>query len=251
MRELDLAGLPDEQRNWINDHTVYTHGFGFVAAWATSRPTAAGRRSSSSDIPPKGELGEFEPRIYFGEESPTYSHRRRPEGATPVELDFPDDAAATGSRNTTYQGKGGVPVGIAVQQAAVRDEVPGAEHPALRPGQRRLAGSSTTATPKERVEKVAPWLTLDGDPYPAVVDGRIQWIVDGYTTTQRLPVLHAHHARDVDGRLADHRRPAAVVTPGRTGSTTSATRSRRPSTPTTARSRSTRGTTRTRCSRPG
>ena len=41
--------------------------------------------------------------------------------------------------------------------------------------------------PRDRVSKVAPWLTVDGDPYPAVVDGRIQWIVDGYTTLENFP----------------------------------------------------------------
>ena len=45
--------------------------------------------------------------------------------------------------------------------------------------------------PLERVEKLAPWLTLDSDPYPAVVDGRILWIVDGYTTTDRYPLSRA------------------------------------------------------------
>ena len=44
-------------------------------------------------------------------------------------------------------------------------------------------------TPRERVERVAPWLTLDGNAYPAVVDGRVQWIVDGYTTTADYPIL--------------------------------------------------------------
>ena len=58
-------------------------------------------------------------------------------------------------------------------------------------------------TPKERVEAVAPWLTIDGDAYPAVVDGRIQWIVDAYTTTQRLSVRLADDARRHHGRLAD------------------------------------------------
>ncbi len=42
-------------------------------------------------------------------------------------------------------------------------------------------------TPRDRVEKVAPWLTIDSDPYPAIVDGKIVWILDGYTTTDRYP----------------------------------------------------------------
>jgi uncharacterized membrane protein (UPF0182 family) len=50
--------------------------------------------------------------------------------------------------------------------------------------------------PKTRVAKVAPWLTLDGDPYPAVVDGRVQWIVDGYTTTNEFPYAARISLRD-------------------------------------------------------
>src|SRR6185503_11242143 len=67
-RELDLTGLPAAQSNWINDHTVYTHGFGFVAALGN---TSDGGRPAfvSSGIPPTGELKVGQPRIYFGEES--------------------------------------------------------------------------------------------------------------------------------------------------------------------------------------
>ena len=43
--------------------------------------------------------------------------------------------------------------------------------------------------PRQMVEKVAPWLTVDEDPFPAVVDGRIKWILDGYTTTDQLPAV--------------------------------------------------------------
>ena len=62
--------------------------------------------------------------------------------------------------------------------------------------------------PRQRVEKVAPWLTIDGDPYPVVVDGKIEWVLDGYTTTDRYPLGAARVVRDDDRRLAadhDHR----------------------------------------------
>ena len=48
--------------------------------------------------------------------------------------------------------------------------------------------------PRQMVEKVAPWLTVDSDPYPAVVDGRILWILDGYTVTDQYPLLAARVA---------------------------------------------------------
>ena len=140
VRELNLDGIPAQQRNWINDHTQYTHGFGFVAA--PGNETDGGRPSFvSSDIPPVGDLGDFEPRIYFGQESPTYSIVGAPKGAPPRELDFPDDTAPSGQRNTTYEGEGGVLDRLAVAQAAVRDEVPGGQHPPVRSRQQRLEGA--------------------------------------------------------------------------------------------------------------
>ena len=185
VREVRLEGLPPEQRNWINDHTVYTHGFGFVAA--PGNELEGGRPNFvSSDIPPVGKLGEFEPRVYFGQESPTYSIVGAPKGSVPNELDYPDDTATSGQRNNTYQGKGGVPIGSLWHQLLF----------AMKYQQTNilLSGQVNSASkilyirdPKERVEKAAPWLTLDGDPYPAVVDGRIKWIVDGYTTSNGYP----------------------------------------------------------------
>ena len=185
VRELSLAGLPDAQRNWINDHTQYTHGFGFVAALGDE--VDGGRPSFvSSDIPPVGEIDVEQPRIYFGQESPTYSIVGGPEGSTPRELDFPDDSASSGQRNTTYTGRGGVSVGGLFNKLLFAMKYQEAN--ILLSG--RVNAESKilyVREPKERVEKVAPWLTLDGDPYPAVVDGRIKWIVDGYTTSNGFP----------------------------------------------------------------
>jgi uncharacterized membrane protein (UPF0182 family) len=185
VREVSLTGLPDAQRNWINDHTQYTHGFGFVAALGDE--VEGGRPSFvSSDIPPVGEIEVAQPRIYFGQESPPYSIVGAPKGTTPRELDFPDDSASSGQRNTTYTGKGGVPVGSLFHKLLF----------AMKYQEANILLSDRVNTeskvlyvrePKQRVEKVAPWLTLDGDPYPAVVDGRIKWIVDGYTTSNGFP----------------------------------------------------------------
>ena len=185
VREVSLAGLPDQQRNWINDHTQYTHGFGFVAALGNQ--VDGGRPSFvSSDIPPVGQVDVKQPRIYFGQESPTYSIVGAPKGTPPRELDYPDDSASSGQRNTTYEGKGGVPLGSLWHKVLFAMKYQ--ETNILLSG--RVNADSKilyVREPKERVEKVAPWLTLDGDPYPAVVDGRIKWIVDGYTTSNGYP----------------------------------------------------------------
>ena len=184
VRELNLAGNPS--RNWINDHLVYTHGFGFVAAYANVRDADGKPSFLVGDLPPTKGLGNFQPRVYFGENVPDYSIVGGTKTGTPVELDYPDDSSANGQRNVTYSGSGGVPVGSLVNRLVF----------ALKYQEQRIVLSNLinkdskilfVRNPRDRVAKVAPWLTLDGNPYPAVVDGRIIWIIDGYTTSAGYP----------------------------------------------------------------
>ena len=186
VRELSLEQVAGGLRNWLNDHTVYTHGFGLVAAYGNKRGSDGQPVFAVRNIPPTGVLGEFEPRVYFGEQSPQYSVVGSAAGAAPREFDYPDDASPQGQKNNTYSGRGGVPIGSLLRQAAyavkyrefnfLLSDAVGKDSRIL--DHRR---------PLERVQRVAPWLTLDGNPYPAVVDGRIQWIVDGYTTSANYP----------------------------------------------------------------
>ena len=184
VRELNIEGNPS--RNWINDHRVYTHGFGFVAAFGNSRDVDGKPTFAVGDLPSTKGLGEFEPRIYFGENVPDYSIIGGVKTDTPVEFDYPDDASANGQKNVTYSGKGGVPVGSTINKLLF----------AIKYQEQRILLSSLInkdskilfeRNPRDRVAKVAPWLTLDGDPYPAIVDGKIQWIIDGYTTSASYP----------------------------------------------------------------
>jgi uncharacterized membrane protein (UPF0182 family) len=184
VRELSIEGNPS--RNWINDHLVYTHGFGFVAAFGNSRDADGKPTFAVGDLPSTKGLGEFQPRIYFGENTPDYSIIGGVKTDTPVEFDYPDDSSANGQRNYTYTGKGGVPVGSVFNKLLF----------AIKYQEQRILLSSLInkdskiifeRNPRDRVAKVAPWLTLDGDPYPAIVDGRIQWIVDAYTTSSSYP----------------------------------------------------------------
>jgi uncharacterized membrane protein (UPF0182 family) len=184
VRELNIEGNPS--RNWINDHLVYTHGFGFVAAYANSVDADGKPSFAVGDLPPTPGLGKFQPRIYFGENVPDYSIIGGKKTNSPVEFDYPDDASANGQKNYTYTGKGGVPVGSMLNKLlfAVKYQE-----------QRILLSNLINAdskiiynrAPRERVAKVAPWLTLDGDPYPSIVDGKVMWIIDGYTTSSGYP----------------------------------------------------------------
>lgn len=199
-RELSPAALSGNQKDWINQHTVYTHGNGFVAAPAnrvnkpqTDDPNATGGSSDSgypifitSDLftaPDKQRIRVDQPRIYYGEvisqSSPDYAIVGAKDNQRPREYD--SDTA-----QFTYDGKGGVPIGNWFNRLAF----------AAKYAERNILFSSAIGNdskiifnraPRERVQKVAPWLTTDGNAYPAVVNGRIQWIVDAYTTLDNYP----------------------------------------------------------------
>ncbi|GAB3156599.1 UPF0182 family protein [Amycolatopsis stemonae] len=199
-KEIKTEGLTGNQTSWINKHLVYTHGNGFVAAPAntidravkdansdggypiattsdTQNPTGAG-----SPGPNQPGIEVKEPRIYYGELSAAdsdYAIVGGTSGNAPGEYDTTTD-------RYTYKGSGGVSVDNWFNRLAFAAEY----------GERNILFSDAIGDnskimynrdPRERVSKVAPWLTLDGDPYPAVVDGKIQWIIDGYTTINNFP----------------------------------------------------------------
>jgi uncharacterized membrane protein (UPF0182 family) len=190
VRELNVEGNPN--RNWINDHLVYTHGFGFVSAYGNAQDTDGKPIFSMGDIPSKGKLGEYQPRIYFGENNPEYSIVGGVKGNDSVEFDYPDDASPNGQKNYTYTGKGGVPMGSLFSRLLF----------AIHYQEQRIILTDLVndqskvifnRVPRERVAKVAPWLKIDGDPYPAIVDNKIVWMIDGYTTSFGFP-----YSRTVD-----------------------------------------------------
>ncbi len=187
VRELNQAGQTNS--GWYNNTLVYTHGYGVVAAYGNSRAADGTPQFLESGIPSTGKLGEFEPRVYFGENSPEYSIVGAPEGATPIELDYPrggNDSSDTNAATFTFDGDGGPVLDDVVKKLVYALKFQSADL--------LLSDNVTDASqilydrnPIERVGKVAPYLTLDTDTYPAVVDGRIVWIVDGYTTTANYP----------------------------------------------------------------
>jgi len=186
-RELDSSGLVGNQTDWINRHLVYTHGNGFVAAPANKVNAAledtGGRGGlpefTVSDTTTKGAIDVTQPRIYYGELIKDYSIVGARPGAAAREYD-------SDSQQYTYTGKGGVSLGNFFNRLVF----------AIDNGEIRILFNDSindeskiifNRDPLERVKNVAPWLTVDGDPYPAVVDGKIQWIVDGYTTLKQYP----------------------------------------------------------------
>ena len=186
VRELDQAGLGDSQ-TWYNNTVVYTHGYGMVAAYGNQRSSDGQPVFLESGIPSVGSLGDFEPRVYFGEESPTYSIVGAPQGSKDIELDYPSGGEESNQNaTTTFQGDGGPKLDNIFTKLiyAIKFQ---SEQIFLSDAVTDESQILYERSPKERVQKVAPYLTLDSDVYPSVVDGKIVWIVDGYTTAADYP----------------------------------------------------------------
>lgn len=184
VRELNQAGIPD--KNWNNLHTVFTHGHGLVIAYGNRRQGMGDPEWITRDIPPKGLIKQEQSRVYYGERSTSFAIVGRPEGQPPIELDTPGGAEGGGEVYNTYDGAGGVPVGnmlLRMLYAARFSDLNIILSDRVNPASKILYDR----TPKERVAKVAPWLKLDDNIYPAIVGGRLVWIVDGYTTSLTYP----------------------------------------------------------------
>lgn len=186
VRELNQAGIGSSS-NWVNDHIVYTHGYGIVAAYGNQRTVEGFPEFIEHGIPSTGDLGDFQPRVYFGEASPDYSIVGAPEGATPAELDYPSGSEEN-SQNAqfTYDGDGGPKLDDIFKKLVFAIKFQ-SEQILLSSDVNEKSQILYDRDPLTRVQKVAPYLTLDTDPYPAVVDGKIVWIVDGYTTSDQYP----------------------------------------------------------------
>jgi uncharacterized membrane protein (UPF0182 family) len=187
VRELNADGLNDAQKNWINEHMVFTHGDGFVAAPANTvsngYPDFTNGVSDIANIGnPNSKIPVSQPRTYYGQLTTDYAIVGA-EGGVAREYD-------TETTRYTYTGAGGVPIGNLFQRAVFATEYGEANF---------LFSSEINANskilynrdPLTRVQKAAPFLTTDTKAYPAVVDGRIVWIVDAYTTATNYPYAQA------------------------------------------------------------
>ncbi len=187
-REVSQSQIPGQQ-TWQNQHLVYTHGFGAVAALVNTA-TAEGVpvfTTSNIPIPPDAQPPISQPRIYYGE------------GGKQGLPDVPFVVVKTGTSELDYEGatapqaytgQGGIPIGNTFQRALfawrfhdVNLLISGQIH-----SDSRILIYRTLA---ERIPRPAPFLTFDGDPYLTVVGGRLTWIWDAYTTTSRYPYSQA------------------------------------------------------------
>ncbi|GBE23267.1 hypothetical protein BMS3Bbin01_02651 [bacterium BMS3Bbin01] len=183
-RELDEEA--DVISGWVNEHLVYTHGFGAVLSPANTVDEQGQPVFLVQDVPPVAtdpSLDITQPRIYFGD---TYSDRFLIVGTKQKEVDFPLTQQGESVARNTYDGSGGVPIGSMFNRAAF----------ALRYSDlNTLISNQLTADSKtlmirnvsDRLRTAAPFLRVDSDPYLVDVGGRLIWIVDMYTVSDAYP----------------------------------------------------------------
>ncbi|PRI10875.1 UPF0182 family protein [Leucobacter massiliensis] len=234
IRDIDIS----DQSGWYNRTLVYTHGYGLVAAYGNQRSPGGEPVFLENGIPTSGKLGTFEPRVYFGTNSPEYSIVGG-ERDKPIELDFPADAESA-AEATAEDPEPADPAASDEQAGGGEQKTEVVEEPSGRQNMTTFSGEGGPSLdnlfakliyalkfqdmeillsgavvdgsqilydrdPVQRVQKVAPYLTIDESPYASVVDGRIVWIIDGYTTSANYPYsqLGDMNAMTVD---ADNRR---------------------------------------------
>lgn len=165
-RELNSEGIPN--RTWVSRHLIYTHGCGVIAAPA-SVVTDDGRPSYI-------DLKVTRPEIYFGDGLSGYAVVNTSQAEQPC----------PGETAQSFSADGGIEVNSFLRRVAL----------AVNFGEFNLFGSNLITSESEimlvrdirdRVEKIAPFLHYDADPYPVVLNGEIKWVIDAYTTSNRYP----------------------------------------------------------------
>ncbi|CAN5348079.1 UPF0182 family protein [soil metagenome] len=186
-REIDQTGIPGGGNTWQNRHLVYTHGLGAAASQVNSVTPEGAPDFVLQDVPPRGEpgiaLGSDEgAQLYYGElsEVPYVVVG----GSGQRELNYPNPAGQRVSNR--YAGQGGISIGGFFRQLlfAYRYRDINLLISGLIDEQSKILIYRDV---EERIRKSAPFLRYDRDPYAAIIDGRIVFIQDAYTTTDRYP----------------------------------------------------------------
>ena len=192
-RELKQTDLPNT--SWESEHIAFTHGYGIAAAPANAIDANGRPAYALADIPVTANDGAAaleidSPGLYVGEGLKGYALV----GATRDEMDFQDDDDRT--EVTRYDGADGVGIGSLARKLAF----------ALRFAEPNLVvsgevGPETRILYKrdvvDRAKTLAPFLKFDQDPYPAIVEGRVMWILDAYTSTDMFPYAQRVNPRAV------------------------------------------------------
>ncbi|MHB8574060.1 MAG: UPF0182 family membrane protein [Dehalococcoidia bacterium] len=182
-RELSQKNLQTNQRTWVNIHTAFTHGFGAVMNAVNKLSTDGLPAYNLSDIPPQGTPKIDQPRIYYGMSTDEYVIV----GAKQSEFDFDNGAQQQQNR---YDGHGGVGIGSFFRKLIYSWEFGDTNlliSAQIQSGSRLLYRRNI----RDRISHIAPFLTLDNDPYLVIADGKMYWFQDAYTTASTYPYSEA------------------------------------------------------------
>ena len=178
-RELSAEKLAGQAQTWVNRKLQFTHGYGIALSPVNEVSSDGLPELLVKDIPPVGDFNIEQPQIYFGEKTNDYVIVK----TKTQEFDYP-----MGDENVygRYQGKDGVSLGSFIRRVVYAWQLGDLNiliSGELTPESRVLYYRNI----RERVNHLAPFLELDSDPYLVVMDGRLLWIQDAYTTTDRYP----------------------------------------------------------------
>ena len=178
-RELSAEKLAGQAQTWVNRKLQFTHGYGIALSPVNEVSSEGLPELLVKDIPPVGDFNIEQPQIYFGEKTNDYVIVR----TKTQEFDYP-----MGDENVygRYQGKDGVSLGSFIRRVVYAWQLGDLNiliSDRLTPESRVLYYRNI----RERVNHLAPFLELDSDPYLVIMDGRLFWIQDAYTTTDRYP----------------------------------------------------------------
>ena len=204
-RELSTEKLPSQ--SWLNKHLVYTHGYGLVVAPSNVADREGGPDYLLKGLPPTGTPEISRPEIYFGDSLESFAIVR-----TKVkEFDYPRDDAAEDATAGQYTGKAGVRLDSPFKRLAF----------SVFFADTRLLISSEIDTDsrilinrevRDRASALAPFLTFDSDPYPVADNGKITWVLDGYTSTDRYPYAQTYDGSGGLDRSVNYVRNSVKVT---------------------------------------
>jgi uncharacterized protein len=191
-REIDPSLLPQSAQTWVNLHLLFTHGNGVVMSPVTQKTNEGLPIFYESDVPPVASGGPAitQPRIYFGERSLPYVILK----TAIQEFDYPK-----GSNNiyTTYEGSAGVALGNLAQRSLFAWHFGDPNiliSSYLTPESRILLRRNI----QDRIRAIAPFLSLDRNPYVAISGGRLFWIWDAYTTSSWFPYSPSAPGTDIN-----------------------------------------------------
>ena len=184
-RELAPEQLPIEAHSWVAQRLQYTHGYGLAMSPVTQFTPEGRPEFLIKDVPPKGVLPVDRPEIYYGERTKTWVAVN----TKTQEFSYPNEQGAPVFED--YEGASGVPLGSVVRRLAFAWKF--ADFNLLISGE--LDSDSRILYYRdiqERINKIAPFLRLDPDPYLVVANGKLWWMQDAYTVTDRYPYSFKH-----------------------------------------------------------